>query len=254
MNLFLLQVESIRIIKKGAGVRTETTKFIITGQGRCGSNLLKFALKKHPQCQVIGEYFNKKVYDDVFEEDGKKRAEHYFSSIKKTKTCIGFKIFAHQGTRTPARSVWHYLTDPTNNIHVIHLIRANRFERLLSLEIARKTGAWKYSENSIDRYLSQRINHSPEWWQKAFNEDEKTDNSIKKLFRKSPYLSLNFEFLINEWDDHIAAIEDFLHIKAYPLPKTLKKQETLKQSERVVNYNELKDYFFNTDYAWMFYD
>jgi len=232
----------------------DATKFIITGQGRCGSNLLKFALKKHPHCSVIGEYFNKNVYDDVFEEDGNVRAEKYFSNVQPKKRCIGFKIFAHQGTRRPAKSVWKFLSDPKNNVHVIHLLRSNRFERILSYEVARKTGAWLYKEEKLHDYLSLKIKHSPRWWQKAFEKDKRIDKEVESFFQDVPYLRLTYEDLSDDWDNCMAAIQKFLHLKVRPLPKTLKKQEVLKKSDRLKNYQDLVSYFSDTEFAWMFQD
>ena len=55
-----------------------STRFVLTGQGRSGSNLLKYALKHNPSIYMTGEYYNRNVFPESVEQDGASRAQAFF--------------------------------------------------------------------------------------------------------------------------------------------------------------------------------
>lgn len=222
------------------------TRFVITGLGRCGSNLLKFALKQNRGIYMVGEYFNRNVYPEAFSEDGAYRAETFFANAPGQ--CAGFKIFEHQGRKDPALSVWDYLTsDP--GIKVIHLKRRNYFERVLSLQVASARGQWLADHQGTDDIV---VNMGPSKWERLLRQDAKKEQRLDRMFRDNDGYSLTYEDLVADWDGQTRAIQSFLGVKPAKLEQKLKKQETKHPSERCPNYQALKKHFAGTEFDWMF--
>lgn len=229
----------------------EKHRFVILGQGRCGSNLLKFSLKQNRAISVIGELFNKNVYDDVFEVDGAERARRYYSAEleKSSVVSAGFKLFAHQATRKPAKSVWRYLLK--ERVKVIHLERRNKVDRLISLEVASSTGAFlKRSEN--EAYKIHQIEHPVSWWEEKIERDYEVEGQLANRFSDNPYLHVYYEDMVESWAKETSRIQEFLEVPVQSIDKAIDKQEIKTKSERLKNYSEVVRAFDNTKYKWMF--
>ena len=228
----------------------KATKFIITGQGRCGSNLLKYSLKEHPEVCMVGEYYNANIYKDIDEQEGNLRARTFFGSAQPRHKAIGFKIFAHHATHKPRKSVWRYLT--TKKVSVIHLIRKNSLERLISLYVAQVSKAWLANDDKQELHDSVKLNHPPEFWLEKIKKDQAIEAGLTERFSDNNYMHLTYEDLVENWDAEIARIETFLQIDQVALLTTLKKQEKRSKAERLENYDELVAFFRDTEFAWMF--
>ncbi|WP_227370536.1 sulfotransferase domain-containing protein [Halomonas sp. M20] len=231
--------------------RDGTQQFVIVGQGRCGSNLLKFSLKQNGCVSVIGELYNKNVYTDVFEFDGVYRAQRFYETelAKGPVIAAGFKIFAHQATRKPAKTVWQYLVK--KKIKVIHLERKNKVDRLISLEVANATGSFlKRSES--DEYKRQQLDFPVSWWRERIKKDYVIEDELTKRFAKNPYIHVYYEDLVSDWTEQTGRIQRFLDVPVQEVNKAIEKQEFKLKSDRLKNYEELVAAFKNTDCGWMF--
>jgi hypothetical protein len=200
-------------------------RFIVTGQGRCGSNLLKFALKQNPQCYMVGEYYNPSVCPDIATLNGAARAEDFFrgEELSLRRTCLGFKIFSQQARVFPASTVWD-------------------------------AGAWTSKVGKQKEAESIVIDRPAKWWAERLEKDEAEDQRLKELFQRNPYFLLRYEDLIAEWKRTTSEIQEFLGIPPLDLEVVLTKQESLKKSERLPNFAKLQSHFADTNYGWMFRD
>jgi len=223
-----------------------TTRFVITGLGRCGSNLLKLALKQHPDIHMEGEYFNDRVFPDVFSMDGAVRAEDFFANAPGK--CNGFKIFEHQARKEPATSAWDYLSSNTG-IKVIYLKRKNCFDRVLSLKIAKISGQWIARPNIKDDIT---IKMSPSMWEELLRLDQIREQRLDDLFQHNDCYTFSYEDLVADWEGRRRDVQEFLGVEPLKLGKKLKKQETKHPSERCPNYRALKRHFKKTEFHWMF--
>lgn len=228
---------------------TDKTRFVLIGLGRCGSNLLKFALKQNRQIFMVGEYFNKHSYPESLEQDGKARAQEFFGAERRDRVnAVGFKLFLHHGRKKRAKTVWKYLQED-KKIKIIHLSRRNKFKRILSLEVANVRGQWlKDNVGSDDIFIT----HSAKWWRKKISEDEKKEQRLASVFQEHDKLHVYYEDLVRDWGPVTTEIQGFLGVKAVPIEKSLKKQEHMPPSKRCPNYTELQDYFQGSTYNWMF--
>lgn len=221
-------------------------KFIVAGQGRCGSNLLKFALKQNPAIEMVGEYFNFNVYPEAREQDGAERAKAFFHSTKGQ--AVGFKLFIHQATEPPADLVWQSLAEDSD-LRVVHLSRRNSFKRNLSLAVAKTRGQWLADERGTDDIV---INISPPQWEKRLIRDEESEQRISEMFNKHRKVHIFYEDLVRDWENVTRGIQSFLSVEPIAVSKKLKKQEKMHPSDRCSNYSDLVDHFRGTKFEWMF--
>jgi len=226
----------------------ENTKFILVGLGRCGSNLLKFALKQNKQIYMTGEYFNRNVHPESQEQEGKDRGQAFYAEVHAGAKAQGFKIFVHQARKEPANSVWDYLCN-NRDIHVIHLTRKNTFKRILSHEVANMRGQWLHDTNGTDDIV---ISQSPEWWLDKLKLDDKKEKQLANRFQKHSVMHIYYEEIVSEWDDVTLKIQNFLGVEPVKVDKKTKKQEQIPPSKRCANYSDLVNAFQNTKYGWMF--
>ena len=226
----------------------ENTKFILIGLGRCGSNLLKFALKQNRQIYMIGEYFNKNVHPEAQSQDGGKRGRDFFAEVHAGVKAQGFKIFLHQAGKEPARLIWDYLCND-RDIRVIHLIRKNTFKRILSHEVANMRGQWLHDSTGTNDLV---ISQPPEWWLEKLQLDDDREKQLVARFKKHSVMPIYYEDLVSEWDIVTDEVQVFLGVDPKKVGKKTKKQEQLPLSKRCGNYNDLVDYFQDTKYGWMF--
>jgi len=222
---------------------------VLVGLGRCGSNLLKFALKQNSQIFMVGEYFNKHSYPESLDQDGAARAQAFFSTHDQGRTkAVGFKLFIHHGRKEGVKTVWKYLQED-KEIGIIHLSRRNIFKRLLSLEVANVRGQWLKDEHGADDIF---ITHSAEWWQTKIEEDEKKEQRLTKIFQGHSKLHIYYEYLVSDWGQVTSGIQEFLGVKPVTIEKLIGKQEHMSPSERCTNYKELQGFFQGGAYSWMF--
>lgn len=226
----------------------ENAKFIVIGLGRCGSNLLKFALKQNRQIYMTGEYFNKNVHPGSQSQDGGQRGRDFFAEVHPGVKAQGFKIFLHQARNKPARLIWDYLCND-RDIRVIHLIRKNTFKRILSHEVANIRGQWLHDSSGTNDLV---ISQSPEWWLEKLQLDDEREKHLVTRFKKHSVMPIYYEDLVSEWDIVTDDVQVFLGVEPKKVEKKTNKQEQLPLSKRCGNYNELVDYFQDTKYGWMF--
>jgi hypothetical protein len=227
-------------------MQDQKTRFVLVGLGRCGSNLLKFALKQNPDIAMVGELFNRHVYPEALEQDGATRASDFFTS--QGYLAVGFKLFRHQGRRGLPQTVWDYLAKD-KNVRIIHLSRKNYFKRVLSWKIADKRGQWLADKQGTEDI---QIDMPPTEWQQLLELDGKKEAFLDRTFKGHPTYKLSYEGLIANWEEHTRLLQEFLRVPVVPLQKSLQKQESKHPCERCPNYEALKVHFKDTPYGWMF--
>lgn len=230
-------------------------RFIITGTGRCGSNLVYFALKKHIYCNIGEEIFNKWVFRGIEKIDGATRANKWF--IQKENAAIwkaiGFKIFYHHVSEQN-KSVWSYLIK--QKIRVIHLTRHNLFETILSKSIAHKTRIWNTPINNpsfVVKTPNIQIDRPPKWWADQFESTNLMERKLRNIFQHNPYLRLYYEDDITQyWDRTINIIQTFIGLSQISIGKLIKKQSIVPVHTQVTNYEILRKYFKGTQWEHFF--
>lgn len=224
-------------------------RFIITGIGRCGSNMIFFALKEHPRCRVEGELFNRWMFPEVVTFEGSTKADQWYAKGDTGQwIAVGFKIFRHQATNELNQSVWSYLAE--QKVRVIHLIRRNLFETILSEYIARKTKIWHTMDVKVP---DVKINRPPEWWNDQLKQAATNEQQLRNVFQDNPYIRIYYEDdIVPHWNQTMDTIQRFIGLSSISMRQLTKKQAITPPWTQVTNYPALKEYFEKTEWRHFF--
>ncbi|MEH2069543.1 MAG: sulfotransferase [Nostoc sp.] len=241
-------------------------KFIIVGYSRTGSSLLQFALREHPEIEMYGELFS-------FKEEVRKNTPVGNSSyldgtdaalfLKDTVFCerdrqkqksVGFKILYYQAREdNEARKAWKYLLSQ-KDIHVIHAIRQNLLECLISREVAMQTEQWLLEKSSKTKFVEIapfriEVERCKCFFESVFAWREWATRS----FQDHPFMTVEYEAdICLAYQETMNRIHDFLSVSPYHAPMPLQKQAQKKPRDQVCNYDELKEYFQYTLFSEFF--
>lgn len=256
-------------------------KFVLLGHRRSGSTLMLCGLAGHRNVYMFGELFNEHEDDrrkafasglrgcsvaerrgmseSGFYRDGQDGAqflrdfvfyEHYWQPV-----AVGFKLFYHQARDTGgARRAWEYLI-AHKDIHVIHLVRRNMLESMLSLRIAFQTNEWASltTEAPAPTEPLAPLHFSPQECEGYFTETGKSQQWARAAFSDHPSIEVEYEGdLCRRFQATMHRVQDFLGVPRRRSRRLLRKQARRRPAEQISNYAELKAHFAPTPYARWF--
>jgi Sulfotransferase family len=258
-------------------------RFIVLGHARNGSTLLTTALGQHEQVRIFGELFNDEeeerrrafragcpLYRDgrLIDRQSEGRAEFYrdgcdgatflreevlYQRYTDDLFAVGFKIFYNQARTASAKSAWMYLRR-TPSIRVIHLLRKNLLESLLSLRLAFLTGEWVRP-----RQAGTTVSQPPPIWlhpeetRAYFDEITAWRQWAIKFFRSHHMLEMEYASdLCSKFNETLQRAQEFLGIPFQPVTQLLEKQAQRSPADQISNYAELKTHFDDTPYGTFF--
>lgn len=222
---------------------THFTKFIILTRSRTGSNLLVSYLNNHTNIYMRGEVFHK-----LSNRDPQKVLEKYFRIQPQSIHASGFKIFYYHPLDGPCEQLWELLKND-NSIKIIHLYRKNLINTLVSRKIALKTNAWSSEKKSN---LNKKIYVNPVQLENEIKKTIQWQNVFNKLFQEHNIFHLYYEDFIKDQNKTLENIQNFLNIPINILNTHLKKQQKKRLDKVILNHDELKKYFSNTEWGIYF--
>ena len=217
------------------------TKFIIFGQGRSGSTLLKKLLNSHPEINCEGELLNVKdnyVTHPLLVKAANKFPYHFFQlrSAFSPKPIYGFTLLYYQIYQPLQvlmklqREGWKF----------IHIYRNNHFLQSISHFVAMQTNFWHNTSNkSAD---VQKVTINPDKfldWIKLLINNKTFEN---KIIENLDHIKIVYEDdLLNEsrWEKTTSRIFEYLNTYPSPVISDLKKTYPRPYSEIVENYTAL---------------
>jgi len=217
------------------------TKFVIFGQGRSGSTLLKQLLDSHPEIKCEGELLNVKdnyVTNPWFQKVVNKFPYHFFQlrSTFSTKSIYGFTLLYYQ-IYNPGRILQKLQKD---NWKFIQVSRKNNFLQSISHFVALQTNFW---HNTFENEGPvPKITIDPEKfldWIKWLVIDKANEN---KIMESLDHIKVVYEDdLLNEglWAQTTSRIFEYLGTYPAPVMANLKKTYTRPYTEIVENYEDL---------------
>jgi len=220
-------------------------KFIIIASGRTGSNLLISYLNSHPNIEAKGELFRDMQGKSCLEV----WKDFYSPKIKNIKTA-GFKIFYTHPFNTEDKTVWEYiLKDP--EIKIIHLVRENKLRTYLSLEIANKTDEWLVKKNKKSTLEEKQIKIDFDSFYTRVKDIEKYENETRIKYKKHNFIELSYEELVNDKDNTMKGIFNFLQVKENKFKSSLRKQNKESVKDLITNYDEFANKVKKTEFAYL---
>lgn len=214
-------------------------KFCILGHARTGSNFLLAGLKNSSQVKVHHEIFaghNRAIgrnFDKIYHD--------CFSSYHYKIRSVGFKLF------------YYHLTDEEKNklfliddIRYIHLMRKNKLETLVSLDLAFKTGLWSTDQK---KDTSPTIFLETKSLIDRISTIENYEVEFQNRITAKKNISIYYEDLVLKKEIVFNKIFEFIGIQNIPdLEINLKKQKNDRLENTIENYNEVYNVLKESQY------
>lgn len=238
-------------------------KFIIIGHQRCGSTYLVNLLRSHPQIVCYGEiFYNTFVYwkKHSFSENEINYFKKYpltyiykyiYRNYSDNVKAVGFKIMFGQLKYKKINKIINSLK-PDGVI--IHIRRDNLLESYVSLKIRER---FPVAILKVDDNVDEKIDHFYVDYSECLNyfyEIRTYNKKIHKLVSKSELTSINIEYndLVKDMEKVLTKIQVALNLDYYPVISITKKINNKSPKEIIVNYDELKNKFKNTEFEKYF--
>lgn len=261
MNLITVVKKSVREPKKAFGVflyralslvgHRRYRKFIVLTRDRTGSNMLVSFLNSHPN--IKSEY---EVFAKLFGASEDSILQNSFGKQPFYIKAKGFKIFYYHPQDESGSSIWEIL-EKNENLYVIHLKRHNILHAAVSSRIAYQTkvyGVLSVEEKAEYQKKADTIEFSPDELFREFRKTRDWEKNGDQRFKDHPMLEVSYENITSDPNGEFKKITEFLGVD-YRAPKTdFKKQRTKSLREIVVNYDELKQDFADTEWVRFFDD
>lgn len=227
-------------------------KFVILAQPRTGSTFVADLFASHPKAFCYQELFSHvrghperfNTFLENLQAAGEKRLEEripelldgYLKAVLALRgfTAVGFKLIQNQVKRYPSLPGWF----AANGVHIIHLVRENHLEALVSMVRAKQTNVWhSYSDVS---QVSVRLPAGPpllaELERMAANELE-----ISRIAQGCPRTTLYYEDVLSNARDAMLPALLALGLEPLALSAPTRKLNTLPLREAVANYGEVAE-------------
>lgn len=222
-------------------------KFIVLTRSRSGSSLLMSLLSSHPNVKTYGEYFRRldgRSYQIMINQ--------VFSPKSKKIKAVGFKIFYDQPYDEQNSELWDYLAS-LSDLKILHLKRNNFLRIFVSRKIAGITNEWFVQQNR-NKKEDVILTINPQELYNSYNKYKNLQRQKISLFEEQEIMEIIYEEMILDINSYFYKITEFLNIP-FIQPKSKRvKQNTRKLNDIIENYNELKNYFANSELAIFFDD
>ena len=266
----------------------EKLKYIVLGSWRTGSTVLHESLEKHPDIKIAYEIFHEEssvetsgmtdisdVMNNLFGKrkfDIEKNPFYYkhnklnhnvLSKLKGNYLCLNqplhkiidyifdkfnaFKIIYAQLNIDD--NIWNYLLS-IKDLKVIHTVRQNYFDILVSVLFAYKTNIWQKTEIN-QKILDKKIIIDRHFCDAFFNLTEFETEHYISFFSNHSNIIIDYNSLFS-WDSTIKKVQKFLDVRHIELPTKYYKRTDRKIKNLIENYKELSDYFKNTKWKNFF--
>jgi LPS sulfotransferase NodH len=241
------------------------TKFIVFTTPRTGSTLLVKSLDTHPEIFCAGEIFllggtsfhrecsfrfwklplpKKMIYVLNFPNMwmNLKSFLNRFFTAKNGEQAKGFKLMHFQTAYLPG--MIDYIKN--NDVKVILLLRENLLKNTLSDLRARQTGVYHNSGKGAEKLPRFRVDL--ELLGKKMAEINDINKQLEQATASMNRLKVAYEDFDN-WDATISKILNFLNVKDIPLTPVSKKLNPDKLEDMMENYDEMKNWLQQKNYA-----
>jgi hypothetical protein len=210
--------------------------FVILAQIRTGYQLLANQLHHRDDILSLGEIF---VYPEDVRirslfgaeirhfEVGEPQKDYLRNIVEPYAKSIGAKATGFKLNYTD-HELWPYIRQ--QRWHVIHLVRQNLLDRLLSEKLAVLETKWNYKE------YTQQVEISLEELEGYSEDSYMHQRRVDSLFSKNPMLKVMYEDLAVEPAHRVI---EFLDLTPGPLVTTMPKQRSGCQRQFIRNYDQL---------------
>jgi len=244
----------------------QATRFIITCAGRTGSTMLRLMLNSHPQIVCHGEVFSPRLIG--FERKDKNSPINQL--LEKTRNerpvdflrdyvfyggsyqAIGAKIKYSELEQPRWSAVFDSLL-ADRDIRVVHLIRENRLQRLVSATVAKLTGVRVVLASDPQpepRRPVRKIVLDVESCIRDFTTVQAAEARFRTYFNGHRTFELSYEDIIDERSRELLDLQRFLGVDETALTANTVKLNTDRLEDVIENYSEVRDALCQTEFAY----
>jgi LPS sulfotransferase NodH len=236
-------------------------RFVFLTHARSGSTLVSQALGSHPAVVMCDELFHAdpeerkgQITDPArvlqplqdWYRDGDDPVQFlenqlYDRSWPVEKKAAGFKLFHPHARTGTAAQLWDWLI-AAKDIRIINSFRQELLAAYVSRARARKTGLWEKPVGD------QHTAHIPPFPVDIVDfkqyVDELTGYRDRTVAQLADHPCISFEYatdIRDHFDETMQRIQEFLGLEPAALPQRLSKQASVPLSERITNYDALRD-------------
>jgi LPS sulfotransferase NodH len=245
-------------------------RLLVTCAARTGSTMLVHFLQSHPDMCVHGEVLAPKGplnYYGINYRLPNPPLEGILMSIRDrdpvaflhdfvwqpgSRAVSGFKGKYEELLLPQYRPVLDAIVNDTS-VKVIHLTRDDLLARYLSQYIAVTVHGFFQLLDEQDRPKETTVRLSPEKAEEDFRRTEGRQRAFADRFSGHEVLDVTYEQLVRAPDETLGAIQQFLGVSEQrDLRSPSKKVSMRSPRETIANYEELAEYFANTQYRHFF--
>ena len=271
---------------------TGYVRFIVLTAGRTGSTWLTQALNSHPEIVCFGDVFKVTVgrvgfgvdgYDDFSTRDQALRERDVRKFLQERIFCdygsgvhaVGFKL-QYKNVYGGYPGLLDHLT-ADRELKVVHLQRSNLLRSMISLQLAETTGQYhrqplrvgwrllltglRHPGRAVERlraraatrsYAPSGLTLTREGCEQFIQKVRWMQGHYNKLFAEHEHIDVRYEKMAREPQSIFSQVQQFLGVQAQTLSYSQQPLNVAPMRELLANYDELREAFQDTQYAWMF--
>lgn len=256
-----------------SGNKSSYQPFIILAFQRTGSSFLSNLLQSHPDIVCFSEVFHPEhcafdypFYPDTLhpeilrfrKEDPRQFLKTWiFRAYGENVCAAGLKIHYPQWEDTQFKPAMKEIA-AISSLKIIHLVRENYLDILVSHRMAQKSGKWwksiseLQSMNPDHSYSSPPITIDLREAEAFFTMYEEKMRDFRCTFRHREVFEISYESLCGQFDQGCTNLLEFLGAPQRSLVSRILKQKDRPNEEILVNYSSLKTYFKNSRWQEFF--
>lgn len=237
---------------------------VLLAHPRSGSNLLGLTLDGHPNVSFGKEPFNVRVavLDDSLkyprlatmlrDADPARFLEAILLRERAMNLhVVGFKLMTQHLTHAPFRDTLRELLID-RDVAFISLRRRDKLATFVSFQRALQTNQWiARSGDGQQRPITLDPEECETFFRRSRESDELHDEILSER-EPTSNLSLTYEDMVDDFDQTIAGVQDFLKVESTPLAPRLVRQRQLPVATSIANYAELATHFSGTEWERFF--
>lgn len=220
-------------------------KFIILSSPRSGTHMIRTALRNHPDIVAHSELFNPDFLKNrPFGPQTPENVilgQYIFRNYPPNVEQVGFIIHRSGAPFGDWPNLWSLLQDD-KDLFVISLRRRNLLRRYLSYQVM---GTFRGAPPTP-------LTFDPEVLKRDFIYQQQEIDWFDQRFADHPLLKVFYEDLCSNYHQTVKSILKFLKVKPQKLWPDAEGKLRQKLQEAIANYEELKDYFADTEWAHFF--
>lgn len=246
------------------------TPFVIVGLPRTGSTLLQTGLSQHPEIRAYGELLHEHseqrlgphaifrggesiAYGDVREDAVEFLKREVFNHPDETAAAIGFKLFAEYVRGEGTTDLFQRLKQEFPELKVIHIVRSNYLDAMVSREVAQRTKSWiQYTADAPPPSEARRVRIDPLDALRFFSQYERADRSLGEEFAGDNYMRVDYDALTQNYSVVINRVYAHLGVQPFHPKQAVKKQLINSTEDTLENFGELRRHFRGTVYGKYF--